>query len=120
MTQQAPSTAHAPEAARAAGECITAAREEAGISQESDNASTSSNAESASPLPLSDVMEEAVADNAVQADDTESAESSEMTCKVIPHAPLAKGCCSTPASYFSKSLACRCTLADRQPTCSMH
>ena len=100
MSRQAPSTADAPEAARAAGECMTAseaaraagecilaAREEAGISQESDSASTSSNAESASPLPLSDVME-----NTVQADDTESAESSGTTLK---HAPLANGCCST-------------------------
>ena len=51
MSHQAPSTEDAPEAARAAGECMTAAREEVGISQES--ISTSSNAESASPPPLS-------------------------------------------------------------------
>ena len=91
MTHQAPSTAHAPEAARAAGECMTAAREEVGISQENDNASSSSDAESASLLSLSDVEEEAVADNAVQADDTESAESNNngTTLKVIPHAFLA-------------------------------
>jgi len=73
MSHQAPSTAHAPEAAR----------QEVGIGQESDNASTSSDAESASPATLSEVVEEALADNAVQADDTESAE------KVIPHALLA-------------------------------
>jgi hypothetical protein len=45
MSHQAPSTEDAPEAARAAGECMTAAREEVGISQES--ISTSSDAESA-------------------------------------------------------------------------
>ncbi len=44
MSQQAPSTA---------GECMTAAREQVGISQESSTISTSSNAESASLPPLS-------------------------------------------------------------------
>jgi hypothetical protein len=58
MSHQAPSTEVAPEAARAAGECMTAAREEVGSSQgTSSNAGssqgTSSNAESASPPPLS-------------------------------------------------------------------
>ena len=45
MSHEAPSTEVAPEAARAAGECMTAAREEVGISQES--ISTSCDAESA-------------------------------------------------------------------------
>jgi hypothetical protein len=36
------------------------------------------------------VVEEAVADNAVQADDTQTAESSGATLKVIPRAPLTK------------------------------
>ena len=47
------STEDAPEAARAAGECMTAAREEVGISQGSISTSTSTDAESASPPPLS-------------------------------------------------------------------
>ncbi len=47
-------------------------------------------------------VEEAVADNAVQADDTEGAESSGATLKVVPHAPLA-------AAYLPESLACRTT-----------
>ncbi len=45
MSHEAPLTEVAPEAARAAGECMTAAREEVGISQES--ISTSCDAESA-------------------------------------------------------------------------
>ena len=105
MSHQAPSTVHAPDA-RAASEFMTAAREEVNISQECNNPFTSSDAESASPPTLSDVMGKAAIHNALQASDTESAESSEMTCKVIPSAPLAEDCCSTPASYFSKSLAC--------------
>jgi len=51
MSHQAPSTEVAPEAARAASECMTAAREDVGGSQES--ISTSSNAESPSLPPLS-------------------------------------------------------------------
>ena len=51
MSHQAPSTEDAPEAARAAGECMTGAREEAGSSLES--IGTSSNADSASLPPLS-------------------------------------------------------------------